>query len=318
MSKKTIKIIISILAIILILCHLIFPSIQIDLITIILFCLIIIPWVEPLFKSVELPGGVKLEFQDLEKIEKEAKEVGLIEEQPADMFTSRDYDFINIANTNQALALVSLRIEIEKKLREIASKYNIEIKNFSISKIINLLSDKNILTVKESTVLRDIISTLNHASHGVEYDERTGNWIIEVGPEIIESLNSKIVSRGIIFHTEDQEVEHWIDKSFKNGEWENNSEFIEHINKHNELWDKELYNIYDSLLTKLNDRQKIILKKNQDQWLLYINSYSEVFSSFDNLQFNVGREGQILFFTHLMNKKRDRVLELEEILNNLV
>ncbi|PUB34909.1 uncharacterized protein DUF1311 [Elizabethkingia sp. YR214] len=317
-SKKTIKIIISITATIFIACHLIFPNLNIDLITVILFCLILIPWVEPLFKSVELPGGVKLEFQDLEKIEKEAKEVGLIDEQQTNVATTKDYDFIEIANTNQALALVSLRIEIEKRLRGIAKKYNLEEQNLSISRIIKLLSDKNILTIQESNVLRDILYTLNQASHGVEYDGRTGDWIIEVGPELIESLNNKVVKRGHIFQTEDKKVKHWIDESFENYGGNTNLEYFEHISKHKEFWDKELENIYNSLLQKLNDTQKDKLEKNQQEWLLYTESYSKLFQSFDDLQVNVGRDGQILLAIHLMEKVKERVLELEDILNNLV
>lgn len=317
-SKKRIKIIISITATIFIACHLIFPNLNIDLITVILFCLILIPWVEPLFKSVELPGGVKLEFQELEKIEKEAKEVGLIDEQQTNVATSKDYDFIEIADINQALALVSLRIEIEKKLREIANKYNLETQRLPVSQIIRLLFDKNILTIQESNVLRDILYTLNQASHGVEYDGRTGDWIIEVGPELIESLNNKVVNRGHIFQTEDKKVKHWIDESFENYEGNTNLEHFEHISKHIESWEKELENIYNSLLHKLNDNQKEKLEKNQQQWLLYYKSYSELFQSFDDLQANVGRDGQILLAVHLMEKVKERVLELEDILNNLV
>ncbi|KUG13794.1 hypothetical protein BEI02_03325 [Elizabethkingia sp. HvH-WGS333] len=317
-SKKTIKIIISITATIFIACHLIFPNLNIDLITVILFCLILIPWVEPLFKSVELPGGVKLEFQELEKIEKEAKEVGLIDEQQINVATSKNYDFIEIANTNQALALVGLRIEIEKKLREIANKYNLETQRLSVSQIIRLLSDKNILTIQESNVLRDILSTLNQASHGVEYDGRTGDWIIEVGPELIESLHNKVVNRGHIFQTEDKKVKHWIDESFEKYEGNTNLEHFEHINKHKELWEKELDNIYSSLLQKVNTSQRKKLERNQEEWLSYCENYLELFQSFDDLQMNVGREGQIFLSIHLMEKVKERVLELEDILNNLV
>ncbi|SHH21369.1 hypothetical protein SAMN05421866_2253 [Chryseobacterium oranimense] len=316
-SKINIKGIISACAIILFLGHLIFPTIKIDLITVILFCLIIIPWLEPLFKSVELPGGLKLEFHDLEKIEKEAEKVGLINKEKNSNILSENYEFIEIANTNQSLALISLRIEIEKKLREIAHKYNIGANNFSISKIITILSEKNILSIQESRVLKEILYTLNQASHGVEYDVRTGSWIIEIGPEILKSLSSKIIKRGYIFPSEDQQIEHWIDKSFEAKEWNTNIEFIENIKQHNELWENELENIYSSLIEKLHDPQKSILEKNQQQWLSYYESYSELLTSFDNLQHNVGREGQIILYVHIMQKKRERVLELEEILNQL-
>jgi len=58
--------------------HLIFPKVSIDIIRFVLIALVIIPWLETLFNSVELPGGVTLEFQDLEKIEKKAKKMDLV------------------------------------------------------------------------------------------------------------------------------------------------------------------------------------------------------------------------------------------------
>ena len=77
-SKQTVKIAVTIVAASLAILHLLFPMINIDLITVSLLALAVIPWVETLFKSVELPGGLKLEFQELRKIEEEAQKVGLI------------------------------------------------------------------------------------------------------------------------------------------------------------------------------------------------------------------------------------------------
>ncbi|MFM2327891.1 MAG: hypothetical protein RIR31_2093, partial [Bacteroidota bacterium] len=125
-SKKRIKLIISIGATLIAVAHLIFPKVSIDIITVVLIALAIIPWLETLFKSVELPGGVKLEFQELEKIEKDAKKVGLISteeitKKTVDENEKPKYYFVEIAERNQELALVSLRIEVEKRLREIAT-----------------------------------------------------------------------------------------------------------------------------------------------------------------------------------------------------
>lgn len=71
-SKQTVKVVVTIAASTLAILHLLFPKINIDLITVSLLALAVIPWVETLFKSVELPGGLKLEFQELRKLEEEA------------------------------------------------------------------------------------------------------------------------------------------------------------------------------------------------------------------------------------------------------
>lgn len=321
-SKKRIKLIISIGATLTAVAHLIFPKVSIDIITVVLIALAIIPWLETLFKSVELPGGVKLEFQELEKIEKEAKKIGLIstEEVTTTIEDDKDkpkYYFVEIAEKNQELALVSLRIEIEKRLREIATKYSIDTQKYSVIRLIDALANKNILTIQETTVLKDMISTLNHAAHGVEYDQRNAQWVIDNGPAIVDSLENRIANRGIIFHGSGDDREHWIDKSFNECEWTTNIEWNECISKHSDLWNKELENIYNSLLQKIDSDQKEKLIQSQSNWKKQIELDQIFMYSFDDIGMKVGREGQILSSVHFMNKVRERTLELEEILTRL-
>jgi hypothetical protein len=47
--------------------HLVFPNIQIDQITVTLFIVAIVPWLSSIFKSLEFPGGGKLEFQQFKE-----------------------------------------------------------------------------------------------------------------------------------------------------------------------------------------------------------------------------------------------------------
>ena len=56
---------ISVCAIILMVAHLVLPSISIDQITVTLFIVAIVPWLSSVFKSLDLPGVGKLEFQQL-------------------------------------------------------------------------------------------------------------------------------------------------------------------------------------------------------------------------------------------------------------
>lgn len=321
-SKKKIKFIISIVTAFVAFTHLIFPKVNIDIITVTLIALAIIPWLEPLFKSVELPGGVKLEFHELEKIEEEAKKAGLISGEDVSTTPEEDKDkskyyFVEIAEKNEELALVSLRIEIEKRLREIATKYSIDTKKYSIIKLIDTLANKNILTIQETIVLKDMISTLNHVAHGVEYDQRNAQWVIDNGPAIVDSLENRIANRGIIFQGSNYDSDHWIDKSFNECEWITNIEWNECISKHLALWNKELENIYNSLLQKIDSDQKEKLIQSQNNWKHQIALDQSFMYSFNNLRLRVGREGQILSSVHFMNKVRDRTLELEEILTSL-
>ena len=73
-SVKRVQITITIVASVILIVHHIFPSLNFDEISLILLIIAIIPWVIPIFKTIEFPGGWKVEFQDYEEIEKKAKE----------------------------------------------------------------------------------------------------------------------------------------------------------------------------------------------------------------------------------------------------
>jgi uncharacterized protein YecT (DUF1311 family) len=323
-AKRITQIFITVSAILVGLIHLFFPNLKIDAIFITLIIIAIIPWLEPLLKSVELPGGLKVEFQDFKKIEEEAIKAGLIkgdgktEIKEITTTNSDTFSFIEIAEQNEELALVGFRIEIEKRLRSLADKYSIESNRYSVTRLIEALAKEEILTIAEKTSLLDIISTLNKASHGMEYDQRSANWVIENGPKILDSLDEKLEVRGgrISLGSTDEKA-HWIDKSFDNCEWTTNYEWGEHIKTHSDLWEKEMNRIYQSLLVKLKEPQKKKLIKIQSNWLNQIELEKDFIYSFEDLHLKIGSGGISASAMNFMNKIRERTLELEEVLNRL-
>jgi hypothetical protein len=67
MHHKLLRITITIVAAIFIAAHLWWPSLQIDSITLSLLVVGLLPWLAPIFKSIELPGGLKVETADREQ-----------------------------------------------------------------------------------------------------------------------------------------------------------------------------------------------------------------------------------------------------------
>lgn len=66
MKLKSLQYGITVVALFVALAHLIWPSLTIDAITVTLLFIALVPWLTPLFKSLEFPGGWKIEFQDFE------------------------------------------------------------------------------------------------------------------------------------------------------------------------------------------------------------------------------------------------------------
>jgi hypothetical protein len=193
-SIKKIQISITLTALLVAIVHIIWPTLKIDSITLTLIIIAIAPWLAPLIKSLELPGGLKFEFKELERVEMAAKAAGLINDKPTHL--NKDYAFLEIAEINPSLALAGLRIELEKslkKLDELNRKEGVAMSaRSSISMMMYGLYQKQIITNQERAALADIIGVLNKAVHGEELDYRTTQWVIDIGPQILDSINKKI------------------------------------------------------------------------------------------------------------------------------
>ena len=174
------------------LAHLTWPRLAIDLITLALFVVAIVPWLAPIFKSLEFPGGWKVEFQDLQKAAQRAEQVGLLS--PPVQPPVADYAFQRVAEQDPNLALAGLRIEIEKRLVALAEKHGIEVQSRGIGQLLRLLGERGVLGQQERSVLADLTGLLNSAVHGATVDGRATQWAIEVGSRLLRALDELVAA----------------------------------------------------------------------------------------------------------------------------
>ena len=66
-SRRTLPVLLSAGAVTLALVHVIWPELELDTVTLVLLLIAIAPWLAPIFKSIELPGGYKFEFQEFKR-----------------------------------------------------------------------------------------------------------------------------------------------------------------------------------------------------------------------------------------------------------
>lgn len=170
--------------------HVIWPDLAIDLVTLSLIVVAILPWLSPILKSFELPGGLKIEFRDMEKTAEKIDKAGLLPPSPKKTY---EYSFLSISEEDPNLALAGLRIEIEKRLKEIASIRDIPSdRRGGASQLLRELSRREILTSEERYALADLVSLLNRAVHGARLDKEAVERAIEIGPRILEGLDKKM------------------------------------------------------------------------------------------------------------------------------
>lgn len=180
---------ISAIASLLALGHAIFPSVRIDAVSLTLLLVAVLPWLGFIFKSVELPGGLKVEYPALERAGEEAAKAGLLSTPKKRIEESA---YLAIAEEDPNLALAGLRIEIERRLREIAKKRGLQGDRLGIGQLLQLLRKNNAISRQEDSVLSELIGLLNKAVHGAEVDSRAAQWAIDVGPRLLSTLDERI------------------------------------------------------------------------------------------------------------------------------
>ena len=185
------QVFITVVALIVAIVHVVWPNITIDGVTVFLLVVALLPWLIPLLKSLEFPGGWKVEFQELEKARNKVDKAGLLSKRSRKKRVVA-YSFESVLDKDPNLALAGLRIEIEKRLLQIAKLNHLDATRASVGQLLRLLNQRQILTPQESSALSDMSGLLNAAVHGAEVDKRAADWAVEVGPKLLQGLDEKI------------------------------------------------------------------------------------------------------------------------------
>ena len=184
---KIIAGLISILFIALASLHVFVDDVTIDVIAIALLVLASIPWMLPYLKSLELPGGVKIELKDVQKAVEKASGG---ENEPSSL--TSDYDYLSIISSHDpSLALVAIRIEIEKAVR---SSLKSEGRPIPLSRAINQLISDGIITSSVANGLTELIQLGNRAAHGVEVDTEAATYAIENAANILKPFKEQLAN----------------------------------------------------------------------------------------------------------------------------
>lgn len=171
--------------------HMIWPDLAIDSVTIALLVLAAIPWLVPLFKTLEFPGGWKLEFQDLEKTTEKAEIAGLLDSR-AKPIPSAGSPLQIEASEDPRLALAELRIEIQRRLNRLATAGGLDLKAPRIGFLLHCLVAHDLLTPEQRGVLEDIIGMLNTNVNAPVTDYWAAKWAVDIGPKLLKGMDKQI------------------------------------------------------------------------------------------------------------------------------
>jgi hypothetical protein len=193
MRARTLRYVISAAAVGLAVAHIIWPGLSIDGIALGLLAIAVIPWLSPLFKSIELPGGMKIEYQELEKAGESASNAGLVAPNvpptTPPLAPRARYAFEDAVALDPNMALAGLRIEIERRLKELANASGGLPRIGGSGALLHTLRDREVLSGEAFGALRDITALLNTAVHGAIVTPRAVNWVMDIGPGLLEQLD---------------------------------------------------------------------------------------------------------------------------------
>lgn len=182
------KLAITIGALILVAAHLIWPSLTIDAITLGLLIVAVLPWLSAIIESAKFPGGWEIKFRDIQ-----AAGQKVVASSPAAFkaeLTPRP-SYLEVAETDSNLALVGLRIEIEKRLRALAEKYQVK-DNRSVMRVFDELRRQGVFNESSLSGLQELVMAGNQAAHGARVEANVANWAFDYGPKILATLDAKL------------------------------------------------------------------------------------------------------------------------------
>lgn len=172
-------------AVLLLVADLLRRGLVVDIIPLALFGLAVLPWLTDLVSSARLPGGVEVTFKDLASAEALA----------GDLSAEEDHGRARILDewqsTDPALALVALRIEIEKRIRELARRAR-RPHSGSLHGVIRNLGDEKILSGNLVPGLLELVAAGNAAAHGAEIRADVNEWAYSRGAAVLQRLDADL------------------------------------------------------------------------------------------------------------------------------
>jgi len=196
---KSIEWLIVIIGVMLIIVHGFWSDVfKVDSITILILCILSIPFVAQYLRKAKFPGA---EFEFKEEIRETQKLVQRSVEQAEKAESAGEAKILpfetfrlsavrELLDSDPVLALAALRIEIEKKLRTAADFLDLPIRDkLSISKLIEVVSRKDLLSFEQITALRKIINMCNKAIHGSLISNEEAREIIDLAEELNKTFS---------------------------------------------------------------------------------------------------------------------------------
>ena len=172
--------------------RLIWPNLKVDAVTLGLLVVAVLPWMSALLESAKFPGGWEIKFRDLHQAgEKVVGTTKTLETKLKVGVWPFEYSRTASSQLDPNLALVALRIEMEKRLRQLAQKYDLP-EERSLVRLFNKLQERGVLNDVAFSGIQELITAGNRAAHGASVEPGAIDWAYDYGPRILAALDQEL------------------------------------------------------------------------------------------------------------------------------
>jgi len=214
LSSKKIRWSITLICAALFAAHHLWPEFRLDLPSTILVLVAILPWLAPVIKSVEIPGGFKIELQDVKAATDKAlatlvtgaADAKELKSQPLDRpfvkfmpasgsATTRETGAQPVEEIDARVRLIIFRTELQRRIIALARESGIATEAQSALSLLQELAEKDVLPVELSAALTELIALANQAAHGAPVSAGAARWLKDTSPAILLRLDQMIKER---------------------------------------------------------------------------------------------------------------------------
>lgn len=170
--------------------HLGFPAWRVDFVSVALLVVGALPWLHYVFKDIKIStSGIEVTYaqaeQALDRVVAGAARAG--EAKPV---TAGGEAAAAAEDPN--LALVALRIEIERRLRHLAEKNDVQIGHKTLIALLDDLVSDDVIDDETAAGLRTLILAGNAAAHGARVNPEMGDLLSRKVPILLDALDRLI------------------------------------------------------------------------------------------------------------------------------
>ena len=171
------------------------PDLTIDIVTAVLLATACVPWAGRLFRTLEIPGFLKVEGHELRKTSDRIEASGRLpigEDTNARRRPRHVYAFEAVVGDDGNMVLAGLRLELERRLRQIAKSRGVTGESRTLRSVVGQLARLGVIPRDEASALADLLPLLNKAVHGATVDRAALEWALDFGPPLLDALEEHL------------------------------------------------------------------------------------------------------------------------------